>query len=970
MLKDIQSYTVEQEKELPEVNGTGYVLRHNKTKARVVVIRNDDENKVFTIGFRTPPTNSKGIQHIIEHTVLCGSRKYPAKDPFVELAKGSLNTFLNAMTYSDKTVYPVASCNEKDFRNLMDVYLDAVFHPNIYEKEEIFQQEGWHYELADQDSPLIYNGVVYNEMKGVYSSPDAVISMAVGKALFPDSVYRNDSGGNPQVIPDLTREEYLEYHKNYYHPSNSYIYIYGDMDAEETLDYIDREYLSDYDYLEVDSAIGLQKAPAAPVVAEDTYALAEGEDPSENAYLTYNVVVGNSADKKLRIAMDVLGYVLLDAQGAPLCKAIIDAGLSKDVESSYDDSIRQPTFSIVAHNADADRREEFRTLVEDTLKKLADEGLDKKSLRAALHRFEFEHREGNFGRYPKGLMLGLDAFETWLYDDDAALDLFSLNEVYEFLREQVDAGYFEDLIRKYLIENPHKAYVTLVPEIGKDVREDEALRDLLAKKRDSLSEEEKEQLIRETAHLKEYQEEPTPEEDLLKIPLLNREDIGKEARKLKNELSTMDGTTVISHGIFTNGIQYLDLYFDLDDFTTEELQLIALMTELYKAVPTEKYSLEELTTEINLTTGGIVVSFGTIQKNDPKDYGCYFMLRLKALEGEMIPGIALIEELLAHSRLSDKKRLMEVIAEIYSGLRTDLVSSGHVTTAIRACAQFSEMSAVKERTEGIEYYRYISGLNAGFEQEYETLAASLEAVKQKLLRKSRVTVSYTHKDEMPQDVKDALRGFLSTLDTAPMGEKPVRELIKKEKVGFTTASQVQYVATAGNFKKNDLMDSGALNVLQIIFSYDYLWINVRVKGGAYGAMCDFSRNGNSYLTSYRDPNLKNTFEIYKGAVDYLKSFDCSDRDMLKYIIGAISKMDTPLQPSAEGLFGLLSYMMGRTDEDHQRTRDELLDTTRETIRGLAPYLETILSEDTLVVVGAKGKIESEKELFDRVESLL
>ncbi|MBR0146782.1 MAG: insulinase family protein [Eubacterium sp.] len=970
MLKDLNTYTIEQEQSLPEVNGTGYVLRHNKTKARVVVISNDDPNKVFAIGFRTPASNSKGIQHIIEHTVLCGSKKYPAKDPFVELAKGSLNTFLNAMTYSDKTVYPVASCNDKDFRNLMDVYLDAVFHPNIYDREEIFMQEGWHYELSDADAPLIYNGVVYNEMKGVYSSPDAVLGGAVGRTLFPDSVYRNDSGGNPKDIPSLTREEYLDYHRNYYHPSNSYIYLYGDLDAEDALGYIDSEYLSDYDYLEVDSAIRLQEPLPAPADAEETYALAEGEEPSENAYLTCNAVIATSLDKRLRVAFDILSYVLLDAPGAPLCKAIIDAGLSADVESSYDTSVLQPTFSVVAHNADAEKREVFKALVEETLERLASEGLDKKSLRAALHRFEFEHKEGNFGRYPKGLMLGLDAFETWLYDDTKALELFSMNEVYDDLKEKIDTDYFEQLIRTYLIENPHKAYVTLVPEIGKDRREAEALEKLLEEKKASYSEAEIEAVVRETAHLKAYQEEPTSAEDLEKIPMLSREDIGKESRKLKNDVGSVDGTPLISHSIFTNGIGYLDIYFDLQDFTTEELQLIALMSELYRSVPTEKYTLGELTNEINLSTGGITVSFGTIVKQDPSDYGCYFMLRMKALEEEMIPGVTLAEELLLRSKLSDRKRLKEVIAEIYSGLRTDLVSSGHVTAAIRARSHFSEMHAVKERTEGIEYYRFISGLNGDFDAKYDSLSEALEAVRTKLLKKARVTVSYTNKEKMPEDLQAAVASFLSALGDGPMGEKPERGVLPVKKEGFTTASQVQYVATAGDFRTAGLPDSGALNVLQILFAYDYLWIRVRVKGGAYGAMCDFARDGASYLTSYRDPNLEETFAVYKGAEEYLKNFDCSDRDMLKYIIGAISKVDTPLTPSAEGLLSFLSYMMGRTDADRQKNRDELLATDQEKIRSLAPYLAAVLSGETLCVVGSQAKIEASAGLFDTVESLL
>ena len=971
MIKDLNAYTLEQEQPLPEVNGTGYVLRHNRTKARIVVIKNDDKNKVFAIGFRTPPGNSRGIQHIIEHTVLCGSRKYPAKDPFVELAKGSLNTFLNAMTYSDKTVYPVASCNDKDFRNLMDVYLDAVFYPNIYDREEIFMQEGWHYEMADADSPLIYNGVVYNEMKGVYSSPDSVISRSVGQTLFPDSVYRHDSGGDPKDIPALTREEYLDYHSRYYHPSNSYIYLYGNVDVEEQLSYLDREYLSGYDYLAVDSSIALQAAPEEQIRAEVPFALAEGEDPAENAYLTFNAVIGTSLDKQLRVAFDVLAYVLLDAEGAPLTKAIIDAGLAADVESSYDTSMLQPVFSIVAHNADASREEEFRTVLTDTLKKLAEEGLDKTSLRAAIRRFEFSHKEGDFGRYPKGLMLGLDAFETWLYDDAKALELFSMNEVYEALTKAVETGYFEDLIRTCLLENPHAAFITGIPEIGRDAKEEKEVLDILAKKRESLSAEEIDAIVRETAHLKEYQSEPTPAEDLEKIPLLAREDIEREERKLCNQFSDVNGTELVSHPLFTSGIEYLDFYFDLSDLSTEEIQLAALLAEIYKSVPTEKYSLEELTTEMNLRTGGISVSTGFIPNAvQDSDALRYMLARVKTLEGEMPGGIELLTEVLEHSRITDRKRLGEIIAELYSGLRTDLPSSGHVTSALRARSYISGTYCLKDEMEGLGYYRFISGLNAEYENQYEEIAARLLALQEKILCRARVKISFTHKDAMSDPVRQAVTQFLETLSDAPMGEKAAYPEAVKKNEGLITAGQVQFVAGAWDFGKEGLPFTGALHVLQIIFSYDYLWINVRVKGGAYGAMCDFTRDGIAFLTSYRDPNLTETLDIYKQAEAYVRDFDCSDRDMLKYIIGTISKIDTPMNPATEGLVSFYAYLNHRTDEDRQKSRDEILATDQSTIRALAPYLAGMAKTNAIACVGSRSKVEAAGDIFTTIENLL
>ena len=970
-MSDITSiYELQQTQPLPEVDGTGYLYRHKKTGARVMVVRNEDTNKVFAIGFRTPPTNSKGIQHIIEHTVLCGSKKYPSKDPFVELAKGSLNTFLNAMTYSDKTVYPVASCNDKDFRNLMDVYLDAVFHPNIYDREEIFLQEGWHYEMADADSPLIYNGVVYNEMRGVYSSPDSAVARSVGKHLFPDSVYRHDSGGDPKDIPTLTREEYLDYHRTYYHPSNSYIYLYGNVDPEEQLLYLDREYLSHYDFLAVDSAIELQKAPEAACDAEVPFALAEGEEPSENAYLTFNAIVGTSLDKKLRVAMDVLSYVLLDAEGAPLTKALIDAGLAADVESSYDTSMLQPVFSIVAHNADAARRDEFKKVLTETLEKLSTEGLDKKSLTAAIRRFEFSHKEGNFGRYPKGLMYGLDAFDTWLHDDSAAMELFSLNDVYAELAKDVETDYFEQLIRTAILDNPHAAYITGVPVIGLEVEEEKELTDSLAEKRASLSEEERAAIVAETEHLKEYQGTPSTPEELQAIPLLSREDIDKEGRKLCNAFSDIEGTELVQHNLFTNGIEYLDFWFDLSDFTPEEMQLAALLTELYKSVPTEHFTLEELTREMNLKTGGIAVSCGMLPPEETSDVVRYAMARVKTLEGELPGGIELLTEVLEQSKITDKKRLSEIVAELYSGLRSDLPAGGHVTSAQRARSYISGFYALKDMMEGVGFYRMISEINDDFEGHYEKLAKDLTALQAKILRRCRVKISYTHKEAPGEELKKAIAGFLGTLSDEAMGDKASLPVPEKKNEGFTTAGQVQFVATAWDFKENGLPYTGALNVLQIIFSYEYLWINVRVKGGAYGAMCDFGRDGIGFLTSYRDPNLKETYDIYRGAAEYLKSFDCSDRDMLKYIIGTISKIDAPMNPSTEGLVSFYAYLIGRTDEDRQKNREEVLSADQATIRSLAAYLEGVLTADTITVIGAKGKVDAAKDMFGVVESLL
>ena len=450
-VNELTAYEIEEQKTLGDLNAKGLVLRHKKSGARIAVISNDDENKVFMIGFRTPTENSTGVAHIIEHTVLCGSEKYPVKDPFIELAKGSLNTFLNAMTYPDKTIYPVASCNDKDFSNLMSVYMDAVFHPNIYKYEEIFKQEGWHYELEDEDSPITINGVVYNEMKGAFSSADDVLSRQILNSLFPDTCYANESGGDPEYIPDLTYEEYLNFHRRYYHPSNSYIYLYGDMDVEERLQWLDEEYLCHYEKTEPDSDIKTQKAFATPVELTKNYSISSGESEENNTYLSYNLVLGTTLDARLYQAFDILDYVLVGAPGAPIKKALTDAGIGSEISGGYDSSIKQPTFSIIAKNANASDKERFLAIIKETLEQLVKEGLNKKSLLAGINSAEFRYREADYGSSPRGLLYGIQCLESWLYDDSAAFLHLEANKVYAYLKEQVETNYFEDLIQKYFL---------------------------------------------------------------------------------------------------------------------------------------------------------------------------------------------------------------------------------------------------------------------------------------------------------------------------------------------------------------------------------------------------------------------------------------------------------------------------------------------------------------------------------------
>lgn len=968
---NVNNYTLLKEEQIEEMNGTAYLLSHNKTKARVMLVKNDDSNKVFTIGFRTPPADNTGVPHIIEHSVLCGSRKFPVKDPFVELAKGSLNTFLNAMTYPDKTVYPVASVNHKDFHNLIDVYLDAVFYPAIYENDKILKQEGWHYHLEDAAGELSYNGVVYNEMKGVYSSADSQLAQAVQEALYPDTTYGCDSGGDPAEIPELTYEEFLAFHKKYYHPSNSYIYLYGDVDMEKELAFIDEEYLKNFDYLEVDSQIRLQKGFEKAKEVTVSYPLSDAEEEENNTYFSYNTVIGSSLNRTLNLAFSVLDYCLIDVPGAPLKKALVDAGISSDVYSSYDDSMYQPCYGIVAKGCKTGEQERFVSVIEQTLSEIVEKGLEEKVIRAGINHFEFKLREANYGRYPKGLMYGLQAFDSWLYDDEEPFMYLKYINTLEFLKAQTGTDYFVNILKEYVLDNPHKAVVTAVPKKGMNRENDRLTAKKLAEYKESLPAEEVEALVCQTKELLEYQSEPTQEENLLTIPLLALSDIGKEAYQIKNEEDEAAGVKLLKHDIFTNGIDYVTYHFDLTHVDMELVQYVSLLTALYKEVDTDSRDYRSLSNEIDLKTGGIGVStavFGVAEEMG--SYKAYLEVRTKVLHDNLADALALMEEITFTSHITDKKRMKELIAELYSQLKESIQESGHVAMAARASSYFSKAAYMKEIIEGISFYEFIADLNKNFEARYADICEKLKALVHAFAKKENLFISYTGKEDIKETLETAVSSMEKYLnaDRADVVSQKFDLQVKNE--GFKTSSKVQYVAAAGNFARKGLEFTGALHVLQIIFSYDYLWVNVRVKGGAYGCMCSFARTGDSYFTSYRDPNLIKTYEIYEHAVDYVRNFEVSDRDMLKYIIGTVAKLDAPLTPAADGRQSDMMYLAGETQDKLQKLRDEVLSCDREAIRALVPYLEAVFEKDYRCALGDEEIIGKEQDLFKEIKTLV
>lgn len=970
-IHDLAEYEILDEHRVEDVQSDGFILRHKKSGARIAILSNNDDNKVFYIGFRTPPEDETGVPHIIEHTTLCGSKKFPVKDPFIELAKGSLNTFLNAMTYPDKTVYPVASCNDQDFKNLMDVYLDAVFNPNITKYEEIFKQEGWHYELTGKDDELKINGVVYNEMKGAYSSPDEVLSSQIYRSLFPDNTYSKDSGGNPEYIPKLTYEAYLDFYHKYYHPSNSYIYLYGDMDVVERLEWLDKEYLSLYDYKKVNSEINKQPAFDEIKNVEAQYSITMDDSQENKTYLSYNRVVGDTLDEMLYQAFDVLDYALVSSPGAPVKQALIDAGIGDDVYGSYDAGILQPVFSFVAKNANASQADEFESIIENTLKEVVKTGINKEALLAGINSSEFKFREADFGQFPKGLLFGLNCLDSWLFDDMKPFIHLECLGTFAKLRKAVDTDYFEKLIQEYLLDNTHGSSVTVKPKRGLGNEREEALAKELSDYKASLSDEEIKKLIEDTEHLKKYQEEPSSDEDLRKLPMLTRADMKKNAMLFSNIEDELLDVKVVRHDIESNGIDYISFLFDAGDFAQSELGYLGFFTNALGLVSTEKYSYTDLANATNIYTGGI--STGTASHPDIKDRNNFvfkFEVKLKVLEKNLDKALELMEQMLLTSDFTDTKRLGELVAQIKARLQANLSSSGHLVAAMRSMSSFSRYALYQDELKGIAFYRSICHIEKELSESPKSVSDKLAAIARKLFARNRMLISFTGNNEAYGNAKPSLEKVIAEFNKMSAVGNQAEVHFNTAKEAFIDASQIQYVAKTGDFICEGYEYTGALRLLRIILSYDYLWINVRVKGGAYGCMNTFLRSGESYFVSYRDPNLSDTLDVYDRIPEYIKSFSPDERDMTKYIIGTFSALDTPMNPEAKGSRSLSAYLEGITYEQIQKERNEILNAQPEDIRRLADLVEAVLKKDSICVIGNENMIKESAGLFENVEKLI
>lgn len=968
-ISELKSYNLIQEKKLDDINSNGYLLEHKKTGAKVVLISNDDSNKTFLVGFRTPVKNSTGVPHIMEHSVLCGSEKFPVKDPFIELAKGSLNTFLNAMTFPDKTIFPIASENEKDFQNLMDVYLDAVFYPKIYEREEIFRQEGWTYELKDKDDELTYNGVVYNEMKGAFSSPDEIVERQALNSLFPDNGYAFESGGDPDVIPELKYEEFLDFHRKYYHPSNSYIYLYGNMDMVEKLDFIDREYLSRFDKAEIDSQIKEQAAFDAMKEVNIDYPIAAGETESDNTYLSYNTVTGKITDKVLYVAFQVLEYALVSMPGAPVKKALLDKGIGKDIDGKYNNWIYQPYFSITAKNAETSQKDEFVNTIKETLKEIAEKGIDKNSLFAALNYFEFQYREADFGGYPKGLMMSFQVFDSWLYDGEPFAHLEE-NQVFAELRSKAETGYFENLITEYFLNNTHASLVVAAPKKGLTTEHDELLKKKLKEYKESLSEQEIEEMVKWTNHMESYKSEESTKEDLEKIPLLKRQDISEDIKPFINTELDVNGIKVVHHNIFTNGIGYLNVMFDVTDIPHRLYPYLGLIKAVLGFMDTENYTYSELVNEINMNSGGVFADVSVfLNAKNPDEYKIMASYGAKIFVDKISFAMKIIAEIVNTTNVDDDKRLFEIISELKSKLQMVFSRSGDSTALLRNMSYYSGSACVSENVKGVSFYKFIEKCIKNFDLEKENIKKNLKEAISYTFRRDNVIVSYTSDEKDLDGLKESLSTLTDLLNTHKPESKLERIQPVQKNEGFKTSAQIQYVTRAGNFLKCGYKYDGSLKVLRTILNYEYLWNNVRVKGGAYGSGSGFNRSGDCYFTSYRDPNLAATNKVFENIPDYVKNFNAGEREMTKFIIGTISNMDTPLTPRTNGSRSMGAFLSGMTDEDVSDERKQVLATSVEDIRKHADMIGAVLSQNNICVVGNEDNIEKDKVMFGQIEEL-
>ncbi len=944
--------------EIRELKTQAELFRHAKTGAELLSLTNDDENKVFGITFRTPPSDSTGVPHILEHSVLCGSRKYPVKEPFVELLKGSLQTFLNAFTYPDKTCYPVASQNLQDFYNLIDIYLDAVFYPRL--TPHVFQQEGWHYEIEDTSAPLNYKGVVFNEMKGVYSSPDSLLAEFSQQSLFPDITYGLDSGGNPKKIPDLTFDRFKAFHDAFYHPSNARIYFYGDDDPEKRLALVD-DYLKDFDRIETASKIPIQKPFDQPGRLTRSFAASGGGEKGAKGMVTLNWLLEETSRSESNLAMHMLEYILLGMAGSPLRKALIDSKYGEDLAGEgLGSELRQMYFSVGLKGIDPGDADRVETLILETLKRLAEEGIDPLTVEAAVNTVEFALRENNTGNFPRGLVIMLRALNSWLYEEDP-LELVAFEGPLGTLKSAVASGegFFEGMIERYFLKNSHRITLLLQPDPELAEREENDERERLAAARKAMGPADLDEAVRTTQTLKRLQETPDPPEALATIPSLSLEDLDRQNRLIPLALSEERGTRLLYHDLFTNGIAYLEVGLNLHALPQEYLPYVRLFGRALLEMGTETEDFVSLSQRISRKTGGIHPSYYTSGIKDSDRATAWLFLRGKAMMGQTEDLLGIIRDVLLSVRLDNQERLRQMVLESKARQEQKLIPAGHQIVNERLRAHFSEADWAAEEMAGLSYLFFLRDLAKTMDEDWPGVLRKLEEIRRILVDRGTMVLNVTLDQGKWKTFEPQVRAFLETLPAAATTRESKwspRPLDDFE--GMTIPAQVNYVGKAGHLYSQGYRFHGSAHVICRYLRNSWLWDRVRVQGGAYGAFCLFSRlSGVISFVSYRDPNLVKTLQAFDASTQFLRHGDLGGEELTKAIVGAIGDIDQYQLPDAKGFTSMVRYLSGETDEDRQRIREEVMDTTVDDFRRFGEALEGIREKGLVKVLGAENTIK-------------
>ena len=949
---------------IKDIDSDLYLFYHKKSGGKLIYVKNNDKNRVFFTAFKTPPKDHKGTAHIMEHSVLCGSEKYRIKDPFNELAKGSLNTYLNALTYADKTVYPIGSTNIYDFENLMNVYLDAVFNPLIYERKEIFLQEGWHYELNEDKTKLKYTGVVYNEMKGAFSDPERILSSAVSKSLFENSPYKNESGGDPDYITDLTYDEFLDFHRKYYHPSNCYFYLYGDLDIEKYLKYIDDEYLSKYDKIEIDNDIPLDKGIGKCNIYEDTYS-AQSND--EGTYLSYNIVTGKSDDIIHTMTMSMLSYILFETEDSSIKRRIIDSGIAEDVESWFDSSTYQTVLSIIGKNCDVNRKDEFKDIIVSELSEIAKKGIDKDVVKSSINVFDFHMREENYGYKPKGLAYGLSIMKSWLHNSEN-FDVLKGKEYMKEIREKAENGYFEKVIEDIILNDSHSSFVILSPEAGKQVKADKEIEAKLEDILKNMSDEDKEKIVEENKALKDYQNRIDSKEELEAIPVIEIDEIEKEIEKIENRLIETENGNVHFTPYNTNDIVYTQIVFDTKNVPFKLIPYAGLITDIMGRMGTKKYSFRRLPTEINMYTGDVSLSFDIYSKS-MNDYKPCVSLNGKALCQNMDKMFDLFNEVIFNTVFENKEDFINIIKSEKLSLEDKIQNSAHLVSAIKSLSHFAENSAYNDMTSGISYYNFLCDIEKRVETEFDDIVDNIKEAYSYIFNRNNILGAVETEEKYIDEYLKYFNDFSKKLPDTKLEKAEVNFDYSLNSEALITNGKVVYDAKASNYNKFGYEYSGYMSVLKNIINLEYLWNTVRVQGGAYGGGCQINRNGNVYCYSYRDPNIKETLNAFDNIGDFIRNLDIDEREMRKYIIGTINNYDRPKSMSERADMSFAIHMCNISDDERQKERTEILGANLKDIKKYADMFDSMMKNGSIYVIGNETKIEENKDIFEKITTL-